>query len=204
MLLINSLNMQVNYYNSLNKVDDGTAVLSCIQWHDHTDVNLGHLVTVKGKIQDYRSKRQLNISQIMVEKDANMELLRILITISNHNIYDRPITQLPQGHIKMPKFDKTQADQFYNNDIYVTETDLNLFILAWIRDHYSEDGNFTYDCILQESKVLAFAENVLKYQYNDDSNDHSRLCSLVRKSILDLTKQGLLFDLRNRHDISSR
>jgi hypothetical protein len=177
-------------FKCLQAVDDGTGVLSCIQWHDQTGVGLGDLVTIKGKIQDYRGKRQLNISQILVENDPNMELLRTLITISNHAIYNMPIKQLPTDHVKMPKSVKTRV---YTDGIYVTETDLNSFILDWVKNN--GNGNFTYNCILQESKVFSFAKNVLKYQYNDDNPDHSRLCSLVRKSIIDLTKKGLLFSL---------
>jgi hypothetical protein len=184
-------------------VDDGTGVLSCMQWHDQMGIDLGDLVTIRGKIQDYRGKRQMNISQILVENDPNMELLRTLITISNHTIYNMPIKELPGDHIKIPKFVKASVDPVYTDGIYVTETDLNLFILDWLKNHYSQDGNFTYNSILQESTVLSFAKNVLKYQYNDDTPNHSRLCSIVRKSIIDLTKKGDIYLADEDNDIYS-
>lgn len=172
-------------------VDDGTGVLSCIQWQDSANINLGDLVTVKGKIQDFRNSRQLNITQILVEKDSNMELLRTLITISNHEIYDRPMRQFHRGVEKIPKIvADSNFDQTYTQSEYVTEYDLSLFILAWIIENQSEDGSFAYSQILQESKIFNYGLNVLKFQYNEDSPDHARLSGLVKKSILDLAKQG--------------
>lgn len=197
------MNTSVIECQELNKVDDGTGVLSCISWTDHTDIKLGDLVTVKGKIQDFRNKRQLNISQIFVEKDPNMELVRTLITISNHDIYDRPRPQFHYGIDKIPKVAEDSIDdQVYTKNNHVIDTDLSKFILAWIKENHSVNGSFSYNQILQESKILNYGVNVLKFQFNDDNPSHSRLTSLVKKSMLDLSKQGSFSYLNNRTDIS--
>lgn len=188
-------------------VDDGSGVLSCIHWQDHLDINLGDLVTIKGKLQDFRNKRQLNVSQILVERDVNMELLRSLIAISNHDIYNNTSSdskpQFQQGNKRILKLEGNSFDQVYTNSGYVTESDLNLFILAWIKDKFSIDGSFTYSQILEDSKIVNYGLNVLKCQFNEDSPDHSRLSRLLKKSILDLANQGLIYLSDEYNDIYS-
>ena len=175
----------------LNIVDDGTGVLNCIHWKDHMDVKLGDLVTIKGKVQDFRNKRQLNITHIIIENDPNIELLRNLTTITNHDIYDMPNLNSQQGFtMSIAKVKRQQySDHVYNNCSYLTDSGLTGFIHARLNEEFA-DGSFTYNQILQESKIMEYALSVLSGQFNESNPSSSRISSLLKKSVSDLTKQG--------------
>lgn len=58
---------------SSRPVDDGRGVISCVQWRNHEDSDeglyvpaLGELVSVQGRISEYRGQRQIKITHICI------------------------------------------------------------------------------------------------------------------------------------------
>ena len=145
---------------------------------------------VKGKIQDFREKRQLNIIQIIVENDPNMELLRILTTISNHEMYDGQIQsmELPmKSHIPSDERSLSFREMYLDKkDAYITEKDLYALIFAWTRE-YSINGSFTFNQICKESKILELVQN---FKGEDYDLCNTKIINLLRKCILELTRNG--------------
>lgn len=96
-------------------VDDGSGCIRCIFWLNHqidhaTDlgiaaemalneaeaVQLGKLVRVRGKITMYRGMLQINVRDVLVEREPNAEVLHWLdcIRLAKH-CYDLPVRTRP-------------------------------------------------------------------------------------------------------------
>lgn len=96
----------LNGYYYGNLVDDGTGVLSCTQWRVERDSDrglfipeLGRLVSVWGKLSEFRGEKQLTVSAIVEEKDPNAEPLHWLeIAHLKKTVYNKPFS-LPAGVI---------------------------------------------------------------------------------------------------------
>jgi hypothetical protein len=73
-------------------VDDGTGLLVCIQWSTASSetprtLPLGTLVTLQGRVQDFRGTRQVLLSRLMEETDPNAEWVRWLETLKYQALY---------------------------------------------------------------------------------------------------------------------
>lgn len=83
-------------------VDDGTGVLSCAQWREKDDSDeglfipkLGQLVSVWGKVSEYRDVKQLTVTTIAEQEDPNSEPLHWLEVIHlKKTVYSRPFSPL--------------------------------------------------------------------------------------------------------------
>ena len=96
-------------YPIASTVDDGTAVISCVQWRKSDDSDqgifvptLGQLVSVFGKISEFREERQLTVSSICPETDPNTEPLFWMEVIKlKREVYSKPFV-LPPGVTDKP------------------------------------------------------------------------------------------------------
>lgn len=85
-------------------VDDGTGVISCIQWRKVDDSDegltiptLGQLVSVFGKVTEFHNERQLTVSSVCLETDPNVEPLFWMEVIKlKREIYSKPFV-IPPG-----------------------------------------------------------------------------------------------------------
>lgn len=90
------------YLNS--PVDDGTAVIACCQWRkvDDSDENLfipklGQLISVFGKVSEFREEKQLTVSSICPEEDPNVEpLFWLEVAHLKKTVYSKPFV-IPPG-----------------------------------------------------------------------------------------------------------
>ncbi|KNC81471.1 hypothetical protein, variant [Sphaeroforma arctica JP610] len=88
----------------LFQVDDGTGVISCVQWISEAaqeanastwHVQLGTLVYVSGRISTFREVRQITVSSISVEDDVmNEALWWMRIQQLKQQVYDVPFEPL--------------------------------------------------------------------------------------------------------------
>ena len=83
-------------------VDDGTGVLNCTQWRQENDgeegiIKLGQLVSVWGRLSEYRNEKELTVTTIVEQKEPNSEPLHWLeIAHLKETIYNKPFS-LPPG-----------------------------------------------------------------------------------------------------------
>ena len=68
-----------------HQVDDGSGVIPCCQWRKEEDSEeglvipqLGQLVSVYGRVSEYREERQVKVNAICIEEDPNIEPLHWL------------------------------------------------------------------------------------------------------------------------------
>lgn len=86
------------------EVDDGSGVISCTHWYLEQDSEeglfiptLGQLVSVWGKLSEYRNEKQLTVTTIVEHADPNVEPLHWLeVAQLKATIYRRPFS-LPPG-----------------------------------------------------------------------------------------------------------
>jgi len=86
------------------QVDDGSGVISCCQWRKVVDSDegmvipkLGQLVSVFGRVSEYREERQIKVNAITIEEDPNAEPLHWLEVIHlKRTVYSKPFS-LPPG-----------------------------------------------------------------------------------------------------------
>ena len=85
-------------------VDDGSGVIPCCQWRKEADSEeglvipqLGQLVSVYGRVSEYREERQVKVNAICIEEDPNIEPLHWLEVIQlKRTVYAKPFS-LPPG-----------------------------------------------------------------------------------------------------------
>lgn len=85
-------------------MDDGTGVLSCTQWREVEDSDeglfipqLGQLVSIWGKLSEYRGAKQVTVTEIVEQADPNAEVLHWLEVIRlKRTVYSSPFS-LPQS-----------------------------------------------------------------------------------------------------------
>ena len=85
-------------------VDDGTGVISCTQWRQEPDSDkglvipeLGQLVSIWGKVSEYKAEKQLAVTTIVEHSDPNAEPLHWLeVAHLKKTVYSRPFS-LPPG-----------------------------------------------------------------------------------------------------------
>ena len=85
-------------------MDDGSGVISCTHWYLEQDneeglfiPTLGQLVSVWGKLSEYRSEKQLTVTAIVEQTDPNVEPLHWLeVAQLKATVYRRPFS-LPPG-----------------------------------------------------------------------------------------------------------
>lgn len=84
-------------------VDDGSGVLGCTQWRVEEDSDrdlfvpaLGQLVSVWGRVCEYRAQKELTVSSIVVCEDPNAEPMHWLeVTHLKRTVYSRPFSPPP-------------------------------------------------------------------------------------------------------------
>lgn len=87
-------------------VDDGTGVISCTQWRQEADSDkglvlpeLGQLVSIWGKVSEYKAEKQLTVTTIVEHADPNAEPLHWLEVVHlKRTVYSRPFS-LPPGFV---------------------------------------------------------------------------------------------------------
>jgi RecG-like helicase len=74
-------------------VDDGTALVTCVQWFNRIDsqeappgLAIGVMVTVQGKVEKFRGVPQVNTAHVYVEDDPNLELQHWLEAIQMYQV----------------------------------------------------------------------------------------------------------------------
>ena len=90
-------------------VDDGTAVIACCQWRkaEDSDENLfipklGQLISVFGKVSEFREEKQLTVSTICPEEDPNVEpLFWLEVAHLKKMVYLKPFV-IPAGVPETP------------------------------------------------------------------------------------------------------
>ncbi|KAJ1990274.1 hypothetical protein H4R33_001778 [Dimargaris cristalligena] len=89
--IITSIHQTATYMSYT--VDDGTGALPCISWipahlrnqpEHQPDFDLGQLVSVEGRLSDYKGTRQMTIQTIRRLEDPNEEIHHWLQVVYNH------------------------------------------------------------------------------------------------------------------------
>jgi hypothetical protein len=150
---------------------------------------LGALVTLQGRVHEYRDRRQVQITCIMEESDPNAEWIRMLETLKYLRIYS---TSLERGRLKMPENldDQIQAlvranystsdvqepsqesfqDAFDKGlDTFMTETLFTRTIKLWISEKkVSSSGSsrsvFTFQDLASDPMILSLIHRVFECQ----------------------------------------
>jgi hypothetical protein len=83
------------YFTSYS-IDDGTGSVECIRWYNKDPVpriRLGQLVSVYGKLVDYRGARQIRVYQIFAEGNPNTEVLHMAAILRlKSTVYKTPFS----------------------------------------------------------------------------------------------------------------
>jgi len=88
-------------------VDDGTGVLRCTHWREKDDSDkglmipeLGQLVSIWGKLSEFRDVKELTVTDIVVQEDPNAEPLYWLeVARLKRTVYSKPFS-LPEEFLK--------------------------------------------------------------------------------------------------------
>ena len=100
-------NTKINYI-CLTAVDDGTGVLPCCQWRKEPDSDeglfiprLGQLVSIFGRLSEFRDEKQLTIMTIFPEDDPNIEPLHwVEAALLKKTVYSKPFV-VPSSILQM-------------------------------------------------------------------------------------------------------
>lgn len=84
-------------------VDDGTGVLPCCQWRKNEDSEeglfvprLGQLVSIFGRLSEYRNEKQLTITHLIPEDDPNIEPVHWMeVALLKKTVYSKPFVVPP-------------------------------------------------------------------------------------------------------------
>ena len=133
-------------------MDDGTGVMSCTQWRLVEDsdegitiLELGDLVSVWGKLSEFRNEKQLTVTSIVQQKDPNAEPLHWLEVVHlKRTVYSRPFL-LPRGVLGIAE-DSSGAMEFSRHV-------LHRCILSHLKASYS-CGHFTLKELAKEEALL--------------------------------------------------
>ena len=93
----------MTFFIHLLLVDDGTGVLPCCQWRKKEDSDeglfiprLGQLVSIYGRVSEYRDEKQLTIQNIFPEEDPNVEPLHWMeVALLKKTVYSKPFVVPP-------------------------------------------------------------------------------------------------------------
>ena len=104
MILHTHAHTHTHTHTHTHKVDDGSGVIPCCQWRKEADSEeglvipqLGQLVSVYGRVSEYREERQVKVNVICIEEDPNIEPLHWLEVIQlKRTVYAKPFS-LPPG-----------------------------------------------------------------------------------------------------------
>jgi len=84
-------------------VDDGTSVIFTCLWFDNriqaddvTKYQLGHLVSVTGKLKVFREQKEINVENIVLQSDHNFEAYHWLDVMNCYKIYQKKVVYPPQ------------------------------------------------------------------------------------------------------------
>ncbi len=138
-------------------VDDGTGVISCTQWRVTEDSDegltlptLGGLVSVWGKLSEFRSERQLTVTNMVQHKDPNVEPLHWLeVAQLKRTVYSRPFI-LPRGVIS--DGETSSGARKFSRDA------LKSCIVSHLKSHHSS-GHFTLADLVREEGLLETCRN---------------------------------------------
>lgn len=133
-------------------VDDGTGVMSCTQWRVTEDSDegitlptLGSLVSVWGKLSEFRGERQLTVTSLVQHKDPNVEPLHWLeVAHLKRTIYSRPFI-LPRGVLS--EGETTSGARTFSRDV------LKACIISHLKSCHSS-GPFTLASLAGEEGLL--------------------------------------------------
>lgn len=90
-------------YTHSTAVDDGTGVLPCCKWRKKEDSDeglfiprLGQLVSIFGRLSEYRNEKQLTITHLFPEDDPNIEPLHWMeVALLKKTVYSKPFVVPP-------------------------------------------------------------------------------------------------------------
>ena len=163
-------------------VDDGTAVISCVQWRKSDDSDqgifiptLGQLVSVFGKISEFREERQLTVSSICPETDPNIEPLFWMEVIKlKREVYSKPFA-LPPGVTDTPTVSLQE----------LVQSELKKYLDSKFASKSFTLGELEGDESLVEGCLRALQEQRADY-------DRAEVLKRIKSSISTLPSSGLV------------
>ena len=168
-------------------VDDGSAVLACVLWlnEDDADVKLdslqlGQLVSVRGKITVFRDERQLTVTSWHVETDAHAQCMHWLTVMKLHReeysiCHQHVDFKPPVNHRNAPKKTSTFCDK------------LHAFLLS-----DAKFKRFEFNSLLEEPNLVSQAVDVLEIAQPLSEEEQHRLRRFVASSMRQLTCKGVV------------
>ncbi len=172
-------------YIYISPVDDGTGVINCTQWRRTDDSNeglcvasRGQLVSVFGKVSEFREEKQITVTSICPETDPNVEPLFWLETIKlKKEVYSKPF-QLPPGIDSSA----TSVSVSLQEVVYPE-------LKKWVHSKYS-DKSFTLRVLENDVSLTDVCVKVL----DDQNKPHSRpdVEESIRAALRKLQPDGVI------------
>ena len=191
-------------------VDDGTAVVSCTQWRVEKDSDqgivipeLGQLVSVWGKISEFRREKQLTVTTMVQQKDPNAEPLHWLEVVHlKKTVYSRPFT-LPDGILKSEEIFTGESELSARHALQCTMTS---FLIDQCSDKHfilkdlAVDSDLLKAC--RERRELAdWTEEELKTQINSLAQGLPAMGIVIPALGVGIQKpETLKYEVRNSHN----
>jgi len=171
-------------------VDDGTGVMSCTQWRVEEDseegitvLDLGDLVSVWGKLSEFRKEKQLTVMTAVRHKDPNVEpLFWLEVTHLKRTVYSRPFI-LPRG--VLGSGEASSGSKEFSKEV------IRQHVLSHLKTFHS-DGHFTLEGLAREEELLKSSRD--ESELSDWSEgDLTREVGLL---VQDLPSEGIVIPAR--------
>lgn len=203
-------------------MDDGSGTVQCTLFNNETaslqsiqSISLGSLVTVKGKIQEFRETRGLVVHSLCLEDSMpNAEWVRWLeIVKARKRVLNTPPPLLPP-HLAAEKeallrpgpvllsrnAPKEHQPQPFEHQIglamegFLTEQDFLGLALSWASfNSNTENNTFTYTKMVSDPRLLQAAHRVFETQHGTPNPSQPRLHSLFKRTLRGLVVGGHIY-----------
>ncbi|KAJ3163606.1 CST complex subunit STN1 [Geranomyces michiganensis] len=210
-------------------VSDGTGTMPCVYWFPSEErfvfarktLPLGQLVSVSGRISEFRSNRQVTVDCIIAESDPNVETVRWLeMAELMDTVYCQPLQHMDsdikrslEGWLEvhegtcdgfadakkgeaLSEYErlsrKTAADR-------PTEEDLSRLVKLHI-DAYNLE-RFSFSILQNAAGIDQMIRSIFASQNGDETPSKQRCASMLSRAMKSLVKIGLVYHIGGDEDI---
>ena len=188
-------------------MDDGTGVISTTFWFSEQELlqsqrstfDLGQVVTILGKLNDFKDVRQVSIQQIRQELDPNwecvrwLEIIKFLKEACNKDTFFLDIKDVPTDMKSLENQEEMDFERLLEN---VSNGHVVLSQITKLFECYLKQENrieFKYSDILNWPYFEDLIIKALHYQYNISNPSETRIHSMLRRLVSDLVTNAKIY-----------
>jgi hypothetical protein len=185
--IVTSISIQASKF--ILEIDDGSDFINCLYWYSDSEkktcpfkFQLGDLISLQGRISDFRDEIQIIIINFKVESDPNYELLHWASVLLLKKEYEIPF-QIPLGL----KNELTNLKEFKS-----LKTETRNEIKDFLKTIFESNIKIEFQQLKKRSDLLEFSRLYLSSKENHEISD-SQIELIIAKNTRLLTKEGFIY-----------